>query len=118
MPKNILMIEDEENQRILYKEELEKEGYNIFTVEDGPAGLEILETQDIHLVILDLRLPKMDGLETMGKILGKRKNLPVIIYTAYPHYKTDFISWAANAYITKSSDLTELKNKIKELISG
>ncbi len=118
MPKNILIIEDEENQRILYKEELEKEGYNIFTAEDGIQGLGILENQEIHLVILDLRLPKMDGLETMSKILGKRGNLPVIIYTAYPHYKEDFLSWAASSYITKSSDLSELKNKIKELIGG
>jgi DNA-binding response OmpR family regulator len=116
MAKNILIIEDEENQRILYKEELEKEGYNIFTAEDGLTGLEILDKQNIHLVVLDIRLPKIDGLETMGKLLGKRKNLPVIIYTAYPHYKTDFISWAASAYIPKSSDLTELKNKIKEII--
>jgi DNA-binding response OmpR family regulator len=52
----------------------------------------------------------------MGHILSKDKSIPIIINTAYSNYKDNFMSWAADAYIVKSSDLTELKNKIKELL--
>ncbi len=59
----------------------------------------------------------MDGLEAMGIILSKHKGIPIIINTAYGNYKDNFMSWLADAYIIKSSDLTELKNKIKELLT-
>ncbi len=75
-----------------------------------------MRKKNFDLVIVDIRMPKMSGLETISNILGQRKNLPVIIYTSYSQYKQDFMSWAADAYITKSSDLSELKNKIKELL--
>ena len=58
----------------------------------------------------------MDGLETLPRILGIKEGLPVIMNTAYSQYQDSFMSWAADAYIVKSSDLTELKEKIKELI--
>ena len=61
-------------------------------------------------------MPKMDGIETMGKILSEHKKIPIIINTAYSSYKDDFMSWSANAYVIKSSDLKELKDKIKEVI--
>jgi DNA-binding response OmpR family regulator len=53
----------------------------------------------------------------MGKILSKHKDIPIIIHTAHSNYKSTFMSWAADAYIIKSSDLSELKNKIEELLT-
>ncbi|MCM8764256.1 MAG: response regulator [Candidatus Omnitrophica bacterium] len=119
MAKKILLIEDETNQRILYTETLEKEGYQVDSVSNGEDGLKLLEKKDVDLVIIDIRMPKMSGLETLSNILGRRKNLPVIIYTSYPQYKQDFMSWAADAYIVKSStSLDELITKVKELIGA
>ncbi len=66
---------------------------------------------------MDINLPLMDGIEAMGHILSKNKDIPIIINTAYSNYKDNFMSWAADAYIVKSSDLTELKNKIEELLA-
>ncbi|MDP6433176.1 MAG: response regulator, partial [Candidatus Scalindua sp.] len=57
------------------------------------------------------------GIEAMGRILGKKKEIPVIINTAYSNYKDSFMSWAADAYIVKTSDLSELKEKIKEVLA-
>jgi CheY-like chemotaxis protein len=65
---------------------------------------------------MDINMPKMDGIEAMGKILSEHKRIPIIINTAYSSYKDDFMSWSADAYIIKSSDLKELKDKIKELL--
>ncbi|MCM8758467.1 MAG: response regulator [Candidatus Omnitrophica bacterium] len=119
MAKKILLIEDEANQRILYTETLEKHGYEVESVSNGEDGLKLLEEKTFDLVIVDIKMPKMSGLETISNILGQRKNLPVIIYTSYPQYKQDFMSWAADAYIIKSStSLDELVSKVKELIGG
>jgi len=116
MKNKILIIEDNENERLLYKEELEKEGYEVLTASSGKEGLSFIENEKLDLIILDLRMPEMDGLEVLGKILSKRKNLPVIIYTSYSQYRNNFLSWAADAYIIKSSDMVELKNKIREIL--
>jgi two-component system response regulator (stage 0 sporulation protein F) len=58
----------------------------------------------------------MDGLEALPRILGLKQHVKVIINSAYAQYKESFMSWAADAYVVKSSDLSELKQKIKELL--
>ncbi len=58
----------------------------------------------------------MSDIKAMSGVVSKHKDIPLIIYTAYDSYKDVFMSWAADAYIVKSSDLTELKNKIEELL--
>ncbi len=69
------------------------------------------------LVIMDINLPeKMDGIESMSKILGANKDIPVIINTGYSEYKDNFMSWAADAYVLKSSDLTPLKEAISQAL--
>ena len=111
----ILLVEDDKNQRLLYEQELRLEGYKILTATDGKEALEIVRIQAPDIIILDINIPKMDGIAVMGRIVSKYKNIPVIINTAYSNYKNNFMSWAADAYIIKSSDLSELKDKIKEM---
>jgi len=114
----ILLVEDDKNQRLLYEQELGFEGYEIVTASDGKDTLKKVQEQPFDLVVMDINLPMMDGIETMGRILSKHKNIPIIINTAYSSYKDNFMTWAADAFIVKSSDLTELKNKIKEIITN
>ncbi|MCP4254926.1 MAG: response regulator [Candidatus Scalindua sp.] len=113
----ILVVEDDKNQRLLYEQELKLEGYGVVTAIDGKEALGKVQEQQPDLIIMDINMPKMDGIETMGKILGKNKEIPVIINTAYSNYKDNFMSWAADAYIVKSSDLLELKNTVKEILA-
>ncbi len=112
----ILIVEDEIIQGQVVKEELESDGYEVDLVHSGPDALEKVEIQNYDCVILDIYLPGMDGLETMGRILSKNRQIPVILFTAYSSYQDNFLSWAADAYLIKSTDLTELKNTIKRLI--
>ena len=114
----ILLVEDDKDQRLLYEQELGFEGYEIVTAADGKDALIKVQEQLFDLVVMDINLPMMDGIETMGRILSKHKNIPIIINTAYSSYKDNFMTWAADAFIVKSSDLTELKNKIKEIITN
>ena len=67
-------------------------------------------------MVLDIWMPGMDGIESLGQILGKCRALPVILYSSDPSYKDDFRSWSADAYLVKSSDLTELKETIRTLL--
>ncbi|MBI4222070.1 MAG: response regulator [Planctomycetes bacterium] len=114
--KTILLVEDDKNQLLLYKQELLLEGYNIITAQDGQEAIKKVKEHTPDLIVMDINMPKMSGIESMGRILSEHKKIPIIINTAYGSYKDDFMSWSADAYIIKSSDITELKDKIKELI--
>jgi len=113
----ILIVDDEVNQGLLYEQELVDEGYDVDVANSGQDALEMAKKNEYNLVVLDIGMPDMDGLETLGRMLGMDNRLPVILNTAYPSYKDNFMSWAADAYVIKSSDLTELKAKIKESIA-
>ena len=112
----ILVVEDEEGLRLLYEEELKAEGYEVFTAQNGREAIQHLEKVKPDLIILDIVMPVMDGMEALGRIVGKERNIPVIINTSYPGYREDFMSWAADAYVMKSADLQELKDKVRELL--
>ena len=114
--KRILVVDDDEAIRTLLREELADEGYEVITASNARDALKKVEQEPLDLVILDIRMPGMDGLEALPRILGLKEGLPVILNTAYTQYKESFMSWAADAYVVKSSDLEELKDKVKELI--
>jgi two-component system, response regulator, stage 0 sporulation protein F len=114
--KRILVVDDDEAIRTLLKEELEEEGYEIIVASNARDALKLVEQEALDLVVLDIRMPGMDGLEALPRVLGLKPSLPVILNTAYAQYKESFMSWAADAYVVKSSDLGELKDKVKELL--
>lgn len=114
----ILLVEDDKNQRLLYEQELSNDGYEVVTATNGKEAVEKVQKQLPDIIVMDINMPKMDGIEAMGRILGANKKVPVIINTAYSNYKDSFMSWAADAYIVKSSDLSELKAKIKQVLAN
>ena len=113
----ILIVEDEQHQRELYATELQEDGYEVDQASNGREGVEMVKNKKYDLVIMDIRMPEMDGIEALGKILSRDKKIPIVIYTAYSNYKSNFMTWTADAYITKSSNLDELKEKIREILS-
>jgi len=121
MKGKILLVEDNEKQRMLYREELESEGYEVDIALDGDNALAKVEMSRPDLVVLDIELPNRDGIETMRKLLDDYPDLPVILNSAYAHYKSNFISWGAQAYLIKSSDTSQLiaeVNKVMEKKQG
>ncbi len=112
----VLVVDDEKNIRKLYESELRREGYEVLTAESGEEALEVIDREPLDLVVLDIRLEGMDGIDCLRTIMEKRRDLPVVLNSAYSTYKQDFASWMADAYVVKSSDLTELKDKIKEVL--
>jgi DNA-binding response OmpR family regulator len=112
----ILIVDDDEGLRDFYEEELKDEGYEVLSAKNGKEALQKVEKEKPDLIVLDIVMPKMDGMEALGRIIGKDKTIPVILHTSHPGYQEDFMSWAADAYLLKSTDLTELKKKIRELL--
>ncbi|NPA48455.1 MAG: response regulator [Thermodesulfobacteria bacterium] len=109
----ILIVDDEESIHLLYREELSDEGYEVISAMSGPEALELIEKEKPDLVVLDINMPGMNGLEVLRTIKEKNPKLPVILCSAYPEFKQDLSSWASDDYIVKSFDLTELKESIK-----
>ncbi len=114
--KKILVVEDEKALSLLYKEELSEEGYRVTAVLSADAALEALARETFDLIVTDIRMPGKNGIELVTRVMSQWPDIPIIINTAYQSYKDDFKTWAADAYIVKSSSLEELKAKIKELI--
>ncbi|UCF71896.1 MAG: response regulator [Deltaproteobacteria bacterium] len=108
----ILVVDDEEHIRLLYSEELGEAGYEVVTAADGYKLIERIDDERPDLVILDIKMIDYNGLDLLQEIRNKFYNLPVILCTAYDTFKEDMKSIAADFYVIKSFDLTELKKKI------
>lgn len=114
--KKILVVDDEENIRYLYKEELEDLGYQVTVAATADEAMEKIQADKPDIITLDIKMPGMDGIEFMRKLKEDKGDIPVILCSAYGRYKQDFRVWASDAYVVKSADLSELKLTIKEIL--
>ncbi|VAW37416.1 Response regulator receiver [hydrothermal vent metagenome] len=111
--KNILLVDDEESIHLLYSDELEEDGYKVYSAYSGEEALEKLREISADLVILDINMPGMNGLETLRQIKELNPALPVILCSAYEEFKQDISSWASDEYLVKSANLDNLKAAVK-----
>ena len=116
MPERLLVVEDDKNQQCLYEQELTEEGYDVSVASNATQAMKLIKSERFDLVILDICMPGKDGIETLSDIMDFDKKLPVIINTAYGTYKNNFMTWSAEAYVVKSSDLSELKTTIRSVL--
>ena len=114
----ILLVDDEEYIRRLYTEELSEEGHQVFTVASGYNLLKRIDSLQPEAVVLDIKLVDYDGLELLQEIRNLYYDLPVILCTAYDTYKANPKSIAADYYVVKSFDLSELKMAIHRAIEA
>ncbi len=116
MAKRILVVDDEPNMRLLIREELEEMGYEVDEASNGEEAIEKFKNGDYDLVTLDIEMPGTNGLEVAGRMREIKKDIKIILLTAYSHYKSDLASWAADSYVVKSMDFTELKEEVRKLL--
>jgi DNA-binding NtrC family response regulator len=105
----ILLVDDEEHIRLFYSEELADAGHRVWTTATGHDLLKKIDSLKPEVVILDIKLVDYNGLELLQEVRNTYHDLPVILCTAYDTYKYDEKSIAANYYVVKSFDLSELK---------
>ena len=116
--KKILVVDDEVNIRELYRDELSEEGYRVELAENGLQALAKFESFRPDLVTLDVMMPGMDGIEVLRRIREKNTSVPVLLLTAFGEFKQDFSTWASDAYIVKSADVSELKQTVRKLLGS
>jgi len=114
----VMVADDEENVRVLLKEILEGEGYEVFIAEDGSKALDIVSKNTLDCALLDVRMPVLDGLEAFLKIKEISPELPVIFLTAYGSSDLAIKAMKKGAYdyLTKPFDVEELRIKVKKAI--
>jgi two-component system response regulator (stage 0 sporulation protein F) len=111
--KKILLVDDEESIHLLYREELEEEGYEVHSALSGEEALEKLKIIHPDLIILDINMPGMNGIDALRRIKEINPHMKVILASAYQEFKQDLASWASDEYIVKSSNLDELKAAVR-----
>ena len=116
MKRKVLVVDDEENIRLLFKEELEEEGYEVDTASNGLEALEKVKAASFDVIVLDIKMPVMDGIQALNAIKNINKDQPVILCSAYGEFKQDLSSWISDGYVVKSADTRELKETIKEIL--
>jgi len=112
--KRILLVDDEEGIQLLYREEFEEEGFEVISAYNGDEALEKFSKESLDLVILDINMPGMSGIEVLRRMKEIKPDLPVILSSAYQEYKQDFSTWASEDYIVKSANMEELKNAVRK----
>ena len=112
----ILLVDDEEHIRRFYSDELADAGHNVWATATGHDLLKTIDRLQPEVVVLDIKLVDYDGLELLQEVRNNYHDLPVILCTAYDTYKYDQKSIAANYYVVKSFDLTELKVAIRRAV--
>ncbi|HEX3035190.1 MAG TPA: response regulator [Thermodesulfobacteriota bacterium] len=116
----ILLVDDEPNVRLVYREVLTEKGHEVFEAESGEETFKILNSENVELVVLDIKLRLESGLSVLQKITKEFPDIPVVLCSAYVSFQNDYTSWLAKSYVVKSSDpdefLKEVNNALGEKI--
>ena len=114
--KTILIIDDDKYFVKLLSEELADEGYQTKHAANGAEAILMLRHLKPSLIILDIVMPVMDGMEVLGPIVRRYEDIPIILHSSYEDFRKDIKSWAADAYLIKSGDFAELKSVVRRLL--
>ncbi len=116
MAKRILLVDDEPTMLKGLKYSLEQDGYEILTAQDGEEALSVFSENDVDLVLLDVMLPKMDGIQVCQRI-REQSNVPIIMLTAKGEDMDKILGleYGADDYMTKPFNVLEVKARIKSI---
>lgn len=115
----ILVVDDQIGIRILLNEVFQQAGYESFSAENGLEAIELFAKHQPHLILLDMKIPGMDGLDILSRIRQKDPEVPVFMMTAYG--ELDLVKQAdqmgASRHFTKPFDIDELLLAVKEIFT-
>ena len=119
-PRRILVVEDDEDMRENLRRILVLAGYQVQLARDGSEAITVLQTQPFHLVLTDLLMPRMGGLELLGEIRRLGRILPVVFLTAFGNRAafTKAMDLGAVGFVTKPFQANSLLEAIREVFDG
>jgi two-component system, NtrC family, response regulator AtoC len=116
--KQLLVVDDEPNLRKVLSAQLQRDGYDVHTAEDGEQALDVLRDHHIDLVITDLKMPKLDGMELLRRVVAMDDELPVVMITAHGTVDNavEALKTGAFDYITKPFDQAEVRSVVQKAL--
>lgn len=122
MPKRVFVVDDSQTVRESVRISLEKFGYEIFEAEDGEEAISKLSTIDVDLLITDLHMPNLGGIELAGQVrkMSKKRFLPILMLTSDAEARTsnEGKSVSVSAWLNKSTDMHRLPKLVSMLIGS
>lgn len=117
--RTVLVVDDEESLREVLSTELTKEGYDVQTASDGDEAIGILGTEKFHLVLLDIKMPRMSGFDVLKHIRGQHPGTKVVMLTGFADLKNAIESkkLGADDFVSKPYDLVDLLTTIERVLS-
>jgi CheY-like chemotaxis protein len=112
----ILCIDDNRNLLEIDQALLESKGYRVLIAADGPAGIALSRQQAIDVVVLDFNMPGMDGNQVAQVMRQEQPNVPVVIWSGYPHEIPEPLRWFAYAVLHKGDGLEGLLSVVENLV--
>src|SRR5262245_23123282 len=114
--RTVLIADDEANMRKVLAAMLRREGYEVITVSDGSEALDIMRRTRVDVLLTDLRMPKVDGMELLKRVLEEFEGVPVVMLTAHGTVDTAVGAMKLGAfdYLSKPFDNDELRLVIKK----
>jgi len=120
MNKTILIVDDEKDLCTILSDSLSRDRYRVVTAFNGKMGLQLVKKEKPDLILLDIKMPGMDGIEVLRKIKKMKKEIVVIMFTGYGTLETarEAMKLGAYDYVTKPVDLFLLKSLVEEVLGG
>ncbi|MFN3135063.1 MAG: sigma-54-dependent transcriptional regulator [Candidatus Kryptonium sp.] len=114
----ILVVDDEETLRYLLSSELAAEGYEVETAGDGDEAIESIKQKDYDVVLLDIKMPRVDGFEVLRFIKQNKPEIKVIMLTAYADVKNaiEALKLGASDFVSKPYDLEDILTSINRAL--
>jgi two-component system, response regulator, stage 0 sporulation protein F len=118
MGKKILIVDDQYGIRILLNEVLQREGYDTYQAANGLQALDIVKDNVPDLILLDMKIPGMDGIEILKRVKALHSDMKVIIMTAYGELDMiqEAIDLGAITHFSKPFDISEIRDAVKKYL--
>jgi len=118
MADKILVADDEQEIRSLLDEFLKEEGYDVILAADGNQALQLAETENPQAIILDIKMPGLDGIEVCKRLKENEQTrfIPVIVITGFADNKLDALDMGADDFVNKPFDMVELSIRVRSVL--
>lgn len=118
--RKLLIVDDQKGVRRLLEELFEKEGYEVSVASDGRESLDRVKESMPDLILMDMKMPNMNGLEASQEIFKINPDIPIIMMTAYGEMEVvqKALEIGVKRYITKPFDIVDLRNLVSEVLNG
>ena len=118
MAEKVLVVDDEDHIRELLASFLAGEGYKVILASNGKEAIDLAKREDPQVILLDLTMPRTDGIEACKRLKAKKKTglIPLIMMTGLSDRKAEAFEARADDFINKSFDLTDIKVRVKSIL--